>query len=604
MLKKYKNWFIFFLLVYLGTFGAYYAFTVNIPAKTFFLQMRRYIPCALSVTITTFLWCHYNAKKVLATHAPLAIIWGLLYPFLYYVSYGASISFADNNKDFVFASYAYTSLVLLHLLLLKVSSRKIAAGIISFLQLIAATIPLLQIWYYFTYKSVITMPAVLAMLQTNPNEAREYIMMFLGYGGIACAVIGILLFYFLLFWQNKKTTEAPSAFGLKLQIVSLVLILATSGYGISHFRQTGVANLFMNTVEYFTSSNEFKNNHNGNFAQLTITPAKPGFKEPSTVIFVIGESASKNYCSAFGYTKHDTTPWMKKVGTSPNGFLFDHAYACWGQTVPSLERVLTEKNQYNEIAFNNTVTIMDVAKKAGYTTSWFSNQGIVGGADTPITLVAKTADHSAWIEETLKDKKEKVQYDYNLLEYVKKLDPGKNNFVVLHIMGSHENYINRYPASFTKWGTKGVYDMLDNYDNSLYYTDYVLQEVFQYAKEHLHLQAMMYMSDHGNNPNRHRAPDPTGFVSYRVPFFLYLSPEYETLYPTAVKIFRQHENSYFTTDLFYDTFCDILQVKSNRYEAGNSLGSAHYKWTKDTLKTRLGKTSLAEDKSPDTYPLN
>jgi len=604
MLKKYRNWLVFFLLVYLGTFGSYYAFTVNIPAKTFFLQMRRFIPCALSVTIATFLWCKYNTKTVLATHAPLAIIWGLLYPFIYYISYAASISFIDNNKDLVFASYAYTSLVLLHLILCKETGKKIAAGVISLLQLIVAAIPLLQVYYYFTYKSVITMPAVLAILQTTPNEAKEYVMMFLGYVGIVGVIIGILLFYFLLFWQNKKTSAVPTAFDLKLQSISLVLILATSGYAISHFRQTGVANLFMNTVEYFTSSNEFKNKHDGNYAQLTVTPVKPAFKKPSTIIFVIGESASKNYCSAFGYTKHDTTPWMKKVGTSPNGFLFDHAYACWGQTVPSLERVLTEKNQYNEIAFNNTVTIIDIAKKAGYTTSWFSNQGIVGGADTPITLVAKTADHSAWIEETLKDKKEKVQYDYNLLEYVKKLDPTKNNFVVLHIMGSHDNFINRYPASFTKWGTKGVYDMLDNYDNSLHYTDYVLQEVFNYAKEHLHLQAMMYMSDHGTNPNRHRAPDPTGFVSYRVPFFMYLSPEYETLYPYAFKTFRQHEKSYFTTDLFYDTFCDILQVKTNRYTAGNSLGSPQYKWTKATLKTRLGKTSLTEDKFPDTYPLN
>ena len=604
MLKKYRNWFVFFLLVYLGTFGSYYTFTVNIPAKTFFLQMRRFIPCALSVTIATFLWCKYNTKTVLATHAPLAIIWGLLYPFLYYISYAASISFIDNNKDLVFASYAYTSLVLLHLILCKGTGKKIAAGVISLLQLIVAAIPLLQIYYFFTYKSVITMPAVLAILQTTPNEAKEYVMMFLGYGGIVGVIIGILLFYFLLFWPNKKTSAVPTAFDLKLQSISLVLILATSGYAISHFRQTGVANLFMNTVEYFTSSNEFKNKHDGNYAQLTVTPVKPAFKKPSTIIFVIGESASKNYCSAFGYTKHDTTPWMKKVGTSPNGFLFDHAYACWGQTVPSLERVLTEKNQYNEIAFNNTVTIIDIAKKAGYTTSWFSNQGIVGGADTPITLVAKTADQSAWIEETLKDKKEKVQYDYNLLEYVKKLDPTKNNFVVLHIMGSHDNFINRYPASFTKWGTKGIYDMLDNYDNSLHYTDYVLQEVFNYAKEHLHLQAMMYMSDHGNNPNRHRAPDPTGFVSYRVPFFMYLSPEYETMYPYAFKTFRQHEKSYFTTDLFYDTFCDILQVKTNRYTAENSLGSPQYKWTKAALKTRLGKTSLTEDKFPDAYPLN
>ena len=87
-------------------------------------------------------------------------------------------------------------------------------------------------------------------------------------------------------------------------------------------------------------------------------------------------------------------------------------------------------------------------KKAGYHTSWFSNQGLVDSADTPITLVADTSDTKDWV--CLNNTK--PQYDGELIEYLKKVDPNKNNFIILHLMGSHDNFQNRYPPNLTQWG--------------------------------------------------------------------------------------------------------------------------------------------------------
>lgn len=90
------------------------------------------------------------------------------------------------------------------------------------------------------------------------------------------------------------------------------------------------------------------------------------------------------------------------------------------------------ENQYNDKEFNQSVTVIDIAKKAGYETYWFSNQGYISDADTPITMVAKTADHADWLCED-KSLKGKYQYDGDLLNCLKKVDPTKNNFVVLHL---------------------------------------------------------------------------------------------------------------------------------------------------------------------------
>ena len=310
---------------------------------------------------------------------------------------------------------------------------------------------------------------------------------------------------------------------------------------------------------------------------------------------VIGESPTRYYMSAYGYDEHDTTPWMREMSSKPEFVLFKHAYSSWGQTVPSLERALTEKNQYNDKEFNQSVTLIDLAKKAGYKTYWFSNQGTMGGADTPITMVAKTADHSAFIEDTLANTSE-MKYDEDLMPYLEQVNPNENNFIILHIMGSHDNYINRYPPEFTRWGTPNVYEPITDYDNSLAYTDKFLQDVFTYGREHLNLQAMLYFSDHGTDPRYKRHPDTSSFISLRIPLFLYISDEYQQLYPQTTTALKNHSDSYYTNDLTYDLIAGLLNIKSNRYDETNSLASPEYKYTRDTLVTKLGKAKLTDDK--------
>jgi len=157
---------------------------------------------------------------------------------------------------------------------------------------------------------------------------------------------------------------------------------------------------------------------------------------PHTHILVIGESASRDYMGAFGYVK-DTTPWLSALSRTDNCVLFTHAYSCAGATVPSLERALTEINQYNDLRFVEACSFVDIARKAGYKISWFSNQSHIGAADTPITLIANTADVAEWTKLHLNQ----AQYDGTLLDYVKTVDPQEKNFIVIHLKGSHFNLL-------------------------------------------------------------------------------------------------------------------------------------------------------------------
>jgi len=310
-----------------------------------------------------------------------------------------------------------------------------------------------------------------------------------------------------------------------------------------------------------------------------------------TIIVVIGESANRLHMSAFSNYKRETTPWLSAQKENKDFFLFPNAYSTWTQTVPTLEMALTEKNQYNDKNFSDTYSFIDIAKKIGFKTWWYSNQGYIGNDDTPISLVASTADKHRWVVQDYLS----VQHDEVLLNYLQRVSPEQNNLVVLHLKGSHSNFHNRYPDNFAKWQSVGEQKVIDEYDNSILYTDFVLEKIYTYAKMNLNLQAMLYFSDHGLEVKKKRMPGFIGFENLRIPFFVYLSEAYQKSFPETVKALASHKQSYFTNDLFYDLICGILQIKSKHYNPYFDISSFLYKYDKSNLRTNLGKTFLEED---------
>ena len=602
-IKKNKHFLLVLLISYLILVLTYGLTAVGIAKYTLFLQMRRYLPCALTVALAVFLWrkAGYTYKNLLP-YITTGLLWVIVFPVCYWSAFHNSMTFIDKHYDQAFGAYVFAFTVSLRLLFLKLHQwrdNKVQRLFSAIIQTFAVIIPLFQILYFAYYKYPFTETAAIALLQTNPNEAKEYLLLNFGYVGIIGTIILLASIFYgsykLNILENSRTKY--SEFGKKVLALMLLIVVATAGYGAKMFKDTGVMQAYVFAKDYFDRNNKFKEFHEDNFAALTVMPNKPAFDKPSTVILVIGESASAYYMSAYSDVKNNNTPWLKSMRNNDNFILFNHAYTSVCQTVPSLERALTEKNQYNKKDFNQSLTVIDIAKKAGYETYWFSNQGYISDADTPITLVAKTADHAVWLSES-EMAKNGYQYDGDLLKCLHNVDPNKNNFIVLHFMGSHEDCINRYPYDFARFSEKGKFDMPLNYDDSLAYTDSVLQQVQQYAAEKLNLQAMLYFSDHGGDPYRKRHPDQAGFKALQIPMFVYVSDEYKALYANEVGEFKAKRNTYFTNDLIYETVCSLLQIKSNHFDESNSLLNSKYKYTREMLMTALGSRKISEDKEP------
>ena len=296
--------------------------------------------------------------------------------------------------------------------------------------------------------------------------------------------------------------------------------------------------------------------------------------------------------SAFATMPEHTTPWLEELSRdSLHCTLFPNAYSCDIQTVPTLERALTELNQYDGGEFFSSCSIVDIAQRLGYRVSWFSNQGQIGAADTPITLVADTANVAKWTQQEIG----KHQYDEALIDFLSELNPQENNLVVFHLMGSHFNYENRFTEEARQWGDATDHDRITNYKNSLYYTDLVLHRAFDYCREHLNLQTMVYFSDHAEVPNRHRQPGFDGFGYLRIPLMVWIGDEYIKARPQRAKVLKRNQNRYWTNDLLYELMCGLFDAKSNHYRDVNSLASDNYRFQCEELTAMNGRICISED---------
>lgn len=581
------------LLIYLFSYIFYRSISHGLGHKAEYLQMRRFIPCALLAILP----CYIADINLFSSQTIISLITGLFwiitYPLLYFLTYHKTSTDFGFHFDTVFGMYIISWLLSLKFLVVALNFLpQVFLIIISTIEFVIFLIPFAQWVYFYLYHSCVTENGMMMIHETHYNEIIEFFKSFSVMFNIIIFSSAIIL-YVLFIYCNLTYTAINLSFeqfgALTAIFIFLTIYLWKKRKGV--FVRTGIIELYLDVKEYFKTTMLYQTNMKKRIQDLKVSPAKPMFNKPSTIIMVIGESASRDYMSAFTNYPVETTPWLSEQKHDPHFILFPHSYAVVAHTVSVLERALTEFNQYNDKQFYTSCSIIDIAHKAGYTTHWYSNQGHLGCADTPVTLVANTAGTAKWTKQNLNQ----IQYDESLLDYLDEVDPQKNNFVVIHLKGSHFNFINRYPQSHAKFSEPGKYDLINNYIDSIAYTDSILKRIWKYGKTKLNMQAMLYFSDHATIPDKRRSPNFDGFGALRIPMFTYFSDEYISLFPETFNTFKKHENYYFTNDLIYDLMCGIFNIQSNHYDERNSLASPLYQFDKNNLKVCFGQLPLTKD---------
>lgn len=296
---------------------------------------------------------------------------------------------------------------------------------------------------------------------------------------------------------------------------------------------------------------------------------------PQLVVMVIGESSRFDRWGLNGYQR-DTTPLLK---TESNLISLSNVITAVSATRLSVPVLVSRKpaTQSLKAGFQEK-SFLSAFKEAGFKTYWISNQMSFGQFDTPVSVFAKEADVTQFLN--LGGFSSRVSYDEVLLAPLKGAlgDPSPKKLIVLHTLGNHWNYSHRHPRDFDKWQPSlfgienpvytdlNIKQQLNNsYDNSILYTDWFLSQVIHVLKSSKQMASMIYVADHGQtlydgNCKLAFHGHNTQF-EFHVPALVWYSDLYRIAHPGKVNELLRNRRAKLSTENIFHSLVDMADIR-------------------------------------------
>jgi glucan phosphoethanolaminetransferase (alkaline phosphatase superfamily) len=410
--------------------------------------------------------------------------------------------------------------------------------------------------------------------ESNLNESYEMIIS----SAIPLPVfLSLLLFPPVMIFLRKKLSNTKACFFVCALLILQCLVLsvkaminesstiAITDSGQQYNKSSSIVDYLFKTIPsltvFYVANNYLK------LKKIEDQPISPNWHNVTSAknkiyIVVIGESAQRSAFSSYGYSRQ-TSQSINNIG----GVTFvSDVISPAAQTRNSISRILAVND---EIAVDNNLNIIDLAKSAGLKTRWYSNQGSIGVHDTPVTRIAKRADKIIFHNKdwTL------AQSDRVLLDDLKKDLPDdyssdKGVVYFLHTIGSHPDFCSRIKD--TKYRLEDGASLekdVNCYDNSVLNTSMLISDIIKYLKPFDKDYELIYFSDHGlvdinERPFKvHGVGNEFERKAVEVPFFFISSSQKEN------KILNR---TYFLRD-FPHTFADWIGVKADEAVSSKSI---------------------------------
>lgn len=312
-------------------------------------------------------------------------------------------------------------------------------------------------------------------------------------------------------------------------------------------------------------------------------------KQAQIHILVIGETGRPDRWQLFG-AQRATTPHL---AARQDLLLFKDVVSAASATRESVPLMLTRRPPENMLAPPVEASLLTAYKQAGFKTYWLSTQGAAGAHETPISVLAREADEQHFINAV--DYRGAGALDGDLLPHLKQILARANEskqFIVLHTLGSHMQYGHRYPEGYAKfqpalaWSDKGDLWrssqkelLINTYDNSVLYTDTVLNQAIELLAQTGRIASLVYAADHGETFFDGKCPrGGHGFAAeknYRVPMFIWLSPQWRDARGAAYASLTQNTRQAISTLSIFPSMLGLAGIDIEKPHAHPDLTSAN-----------------------------
>ncbi len=422
----------------------------------------------------------------------------------------------------------------------------------------------------------------------NTNEALELVsaplLVHLFFYGLLPSALVILVPLSETTWKKEAIhrTVGLATIAFFFTLVILPDIDTIKEYGREHRNLRVYVNpvyTFMSVIDYLKQQDRFDANA---FMVLgSDAHQQKGSPKRTVGILFVGETARADHFSLNGYHRK-TNPLLEKIEL----INFPETTACGTSTkfsVPCMFSLLERKQYSPEIAATQS-NVLDVLEQAGVKTLWIDNNSSCKGVCTRIENInirqhpskdLPYYGHGEYFDEVLL---------HQIEDRIRSTD--KDMLIVLHLLGSHgPAYYKRVPegfAIFTPQCTKKSYqqcksndEFINEYDNTLVYTDFVLNKAIGILRRHEgeFNSFMVYASDHGESLGEKgmylhgAAYESAPPAQTHIPFLAWLSDSYRKTQQLDLKDLQQQAKSPHSHDNLSHSLLGLFNVKTSIYNS-------------------------------------
>lgn len=467
---------------------------------------------------------------------------------------------------------------------------------------------------YLFGTGVIAVDMFLNLVTTNPGEAMELL------DNLAPAVVGVFVVYLPLLILGGVNIRRDSRLSVSfqqrvrhwaMQIGAIGLFCLLASYlMVDDYRMRNQLypvnicyNLYLAFERNAASENYKEASRNFKFDARSEHSATA----PEVYVMVVGETARAHNFSLYGYPRN-TNPLLSKT---PGIKAFPNVTTQSNTTHKSVPMLLSAASAEDFERLFHEKGILAAFKEAGFHTVFISNQL---PNHSFIDFLGEQADEHYFLKK--EDASQGNHYDEDLLQKLDEILPKadasssahyhyryRKLFVVLHSYGSHFNYQERYPRSFAYFKpdsrseakSENRRDLLNAYDNTIRYTDYILHGIIERLQKWEGVQtktdgvydqptsAMLYTSDHGENifdDDRHlflhAAPKASDYELH-VPFIIWTSEGFCKQYPDILKALGENRTKQVQSSLSaFHTMLGIGGIQTRYRKDEYSVASDKY----------------------------
>ena len=519
------------------------------------------------------------------------------------------------------------------------------------LYIIFYAIAIVDVYCFVKFDSTLTPTMLMLVGETDPREASEFLSTFLD-PSLASTPVGwllLLLFAHVIFTLRHKLWRAFRLPHVKLPTIRwrrnregavagvLVMVILSLAWPKSAGNKQAVAKIMsvpsLGDIERLLATRghavmyepvyrlafSVRSNNLANKQVNTLLKASAKVRVDSCkfttprIVLIIGESYGRHHSQLYGY-RMPTTPRQRRLMRRGELVRFDDVVTPFNLTSYVFKNVLSMHVVGQQGDWCDYPLFPQIFRKAGYHVTFITNQFLSKAKEEVYDFSGGFFLNDPTLSEQEFDTRNTSlhTYDEGLLDdyAALKREDTDHNLTIIHLLGQHVTYPDRYPADrrkFTKddygWRTE-LNDkqraVLADYDNAVLYNDSIVAAVVKlFAKQDA---VVIYMPDHGEEcyeENRGficrlhsaRVDYKLAHYEFEIPFWIYGSRIFRQRHPDLWHTITAARHRRFMTDALPYLMLHLAGIYTQLYQPQFDILSPQY----DEKRPRLLKNSVDYD---------